>query len=71
MNGPEPAGEGGEAVEVVAGLVVAVGSSWTVVAPAATVLVVGVGGAMFLIVLATSLVLGGVALAVTVVVALT
>ena len=64
MNGPEPAGEGGEAVEVVADLVVAVGSSWMV-------LVVGVGGTVFLIILATSLALGGVVLAVTVVDALT
>ena len=71
MNGPELAREGREAVEVIAGLVVAAGSSWVVVAPAAAVLVVSVGGAVFLVVLATSLELGGVALAVMVVDALT
>ena len=67
MDGPEPTGEGGEAVEVVAGLVVAAGSSWMVVAPEAAVPVVDVGGAVFLVVLATSLVFGSVAFAVTVV----
>ena len=36
LDGPEPTGKGGEAVEVVAELVVAAGSSWTVVAPAAS-----------------------------------
>ena len=71
MNGPEPAGEGGEAIEVVVGLVVMAGSSWMVVAPVAVVLLVGIGGAMFLVVLAMSLTLGGIALAVTVVDALT
>jgi len=71
LDGPEPSGIGGDAVEVVAGFVVAAGSSWMVVAPAAAVLVVGVGGAMFVFVLATSLMLGGIALAVTVVDALT
>ena len=67
MNGPEPTGEGGEAVEVVAGLVVVAASLWTSVAPAAMVLVVGIGVAVFLVVLAMSLALGGVALALTVV----
>ena len=71
LDGPEPTGEGGEAVEVVAGLVVAAGSSWMVVAPEAVVLVVGIGVAVFLVVLAMSLALGGVALALTVVDALT
>jgi hypothetical protein len=71
LDGPEPTGEGGEAAEVVAGLVVMAGSSWTVVAPSAVVLVVGIGVAVFLIVLATSLTLGGIALAVTIVDALT
>ena len=71
MNGPELAGEGGEAIEVVVGLVVMAGSSWMVVAPVAVVLLVGIGGAMFLVVLAMSLTLGGIALAVTVVDALT
>jgi hypothetical protein len=68
LNGLEPTGE---AVEVIAGLVVVAGSSWTSVAPTAVVLVVGVGVAVFLIVLATSLALGGIALAVMVVDALT
>ena len=71
MDGPEPAGKGREAVEVVAGLVVAAGSLWMSVAPAAAVLVVGIGVAVFLVVLAMSLALGGVALALTVVDALT
>ena len=61
MNGPEPTGEGGEAVEVVAGLVVVAASLWTSAAPVATV---DVGVAVFLVILATSLVLGEVALAV-------
>ena len=67
MDGPEPAGKGGEAVEVIAGFIVVAGSSWMIVAPAAAVLMVGVGNAMVLVVLAMSLALGGVALAVTVV----
>ena len=71
MNGLKPAGEGREAVEVIAGFVVATRSSWRVVPPAAAVLVVDVGDAVFLIILAMSLALGGVALAVTVVDALT
>ena len=71
LDGPKLAGEGGEAVEVVAGLCVAAGSLWTSVAPAAAVLVVGVGGTMFLVVLVTSLAFGGIALVVTVVDALT
>ena len=71
LNGPKPAGEGGEAVEVVAGFVVTAGSSWMVVTPAAAVLVFGIGGTVFFVVLAMLLVLGGIALAVTVVGALT
>jgi hypothetical protein len=71
LDGPEPTGEGKEAVEVVVGFVVAAGSSWMVVAPAIAVLVVGIGDTMFLVVLAMSLALGGVALAVMVVDALT
>jgi hypothetical protein len=67
LDGPKPARESREAVEVVAGFVVATRSSRRVVAPAAAVLVVGVGDVVFLIVLATSLALGGIALAVTVV----
>jgi membrane-anchored glycerophosphoryl diester phosphodiesterase (GDPDase) len=63
--------EGGEAVEVVAGVVVAAGTSWAVVAPAAAVLVVDVGVIVFLVVLLTSLSLSSIALAVTVVDALT
>ena len=70
LDGPELTGEGGEAVEVVARVVVAAGTSWKVVAPAAAVLVVDVGVIVFLVVLATSLSLGGIALAVTVVDAL-
>ena len=70
MDSPKPAGEGGEAVEVVAGFVVAVGSSWMVVAPVAAVQVVGVGDAVFLVILATSLALGGVTLVMTIVDAL-
>ena len=62
LDDPEPTGEGGEAVEVVAAFVVAVWSSRRVVTPAAIVLVVGIGDTMFLVVLAMSL-----ALAVTVV----
>src|SRR6185369_9158659 len=38
LDGPEPTGEGGEAIEVVVGLVVMAGSSWMVVAPSAAVL---------------------------------
>ena len=71
MDGPEPTGEGREAIEVVPGLVVTAGSSWMVVASVAAVLVVDVRGTVFLIVLATSLALGGVTLAVTVVDVLT
>ena len=67
LDGPEPTGEGGEAVEVVAGFVVATRSLRRVVAPAAVVLVVGVRDVVFLVVLVTSLLLGGVALAVMVV----
>ena len=67
LDGPEPTGEGREAVEVVGGFVVAAWSSRRVVAPAAAVQMVCVGDAVFLIVLATSLVLGSVALAVMVV----
>ena len=67
LDGPKPARESGEAVEVVARFVVATRSSRRVVAPVAAVLVVGVGDAVFLVVLVTSLALGGVALAVTVV----
>jgi len=52
LDGPEPAGEGGEAVEVVAGFVVPTRFAWKVVASAAMVLVVGIGDAMFLVVLA-------------------
>jgi hypothetical protein len=71
LDGPELAGEGGEAVEVVAGFVVAAGSSWMIVALATAVLMVGVGDTVVLVVLAMSLALGGVVLAVTVVDALT
>ena len=71
LDGPEPTGKGGEAVEVVAGVVVAAGSLWTSVASATAGLVVGGGVAVFLIVLAMTLALGGVALVVTVVDALT
>ena len=71
MDGSEPAGKGGEAIEVIAGFIVAAGSSWMIVALAAAVLMVGVGNAMVLVVLAMSLALGGIALAVTVVDALT
>ena len=67
LDGSQPIGEGGEAVEVVAGFVVATRSLRRVVAPAAVVLVVGVRDVVFLVVLATSLLLGGVALAVMVV----
>ena len=67
LDGSEPTGKGGEAVEVVA----AAGSLWTSVAPAAAGLVVGVGVAVFLVILATSLVLGGIALAVAIVDVLT
>ena len=67
MNGLKPVGEGREAVEVVAGFVVATRSSWRVVASAATVLVVGVRDAVFLVVLATSLAFGSVMFVVTVV----
>ena len=61
LNGLKPVGEGGEAIEVVAGFVVARWSPGRVVASAAAVLVVGVRDAMFLVVPATSLALGGVA----------
>jgi predicted phage tail protein len=71
LDGPEPAGKGGEAVEVVAGLVVTMGSLWMSVAPAAVVLVVGIRVPVFLVVLTTSLALSGVALAEMVVDALT
>jgi hypothetical protein len=71
LDGPEPAREGREAIEVVAGVVVAARTSWAVVTPATAVLVVDVGVAVFLVVLAASLLLGGVALAVMVVDALT
>jgi hypothetical protein len=67
LDGPEPVGEGGEAVKVVVGLVVATWSLRRVVAPAAAVLVVGVGDAVFLIIPATSLALSSVALTMTVV----
>jgi hypothetical protein len=70
LDGPEPTREGGEAVEVVAGVVVVARTSWPVVTPSTAVLVVDVGVAVFLIVLASALLLGGVALAVTVVDAL-
>ena len=59
--------EGGEDVEVVAGVIVAARTSWPVVTPATAVLVVDVRVAVFLVVLAASLLLGGVALAVMVV----
>ena len=68
LDGPEPTGESGEAVEIVAGVVVAVGSLWT---SAALVATVDVGDAVFLVILATSLALGGVALAVAIVDTLT
>ena len=67
LDGPKPVGEGGEAIEVVAGFVVATRSSWRVVPPATAVLVVGVGDAVFLIISATSLALGSIALTITVV----
>ena len=67
LNGPEPAGEGGEAVEVVVGVVVAARTSWEVVALVTMVLVVEVGAAVFLIVLAMSLPFGGVTLTLTIV----
>ena len=50
LDGPTPAGEGGEAVEVVAGFVVATRLLRRVVAPAAVVLVVGVRDVVFLVV---------------------
>ena len=71
MDGPKPARESGEAVEVVAVFVVAARTSWAVVALAAVVLVVDVGVAVFLVILAASFLLGGVALTVMVVDALT
>ena len=52
LDGPKPARESGEAVEVITGFIVAAGSSWMIVAPAAAVLMVGVGNAMVLVVLA-------------------
>ena len=54
-------GESREAIEIIAGVVVVVGSLWTSAAPVA---MVDVGVAVFLVILATSLVLGEVALAV-------
>ena len=42
LDGPEPTGEGGEAVEVVAGFVVAAGSSWMVVVLATSLTLGGV-----------------------------
>ena len=71
LDGPELTGEGGEAVEVVAGVIVAAAASWTVVAMAAAVLVVDVGVTVFLVILAMSLALGSVTLVMTVVDALT
>jgi len=60
-------GESGEAVEIVAGVVVVVGSLWNSAVPVATA---DVGVAVFLVILATSLALAGVALAVVIVDAL-
>ena len=71
LDDPKLTVEGGEAVEVIAGFVVAAWSSRRVVAPAAAVLVVDVGVIVFLVILAMSLSLGGIALAVTVVDVLT
>ena len=67
LNGPEPVGEGGEAIEVVVGFVVATRSARRVVTLAAAVLVVGVGDVVFLVVLATLLTIGGITFTMTVV----